>query len=102
MEPGKVAADMGLEESEYLELLMLFIDASLSDLDELQAAIEVENADRAGAAIHSLKGAAGNLRLDEIHQVARELESKIHAGQMSAVSGAVQTLKDTIEELQTA
>ena len=74
MDPGKVAEGMGLKEAAYMGLLALFVETSMSDLDGLQIAIEGKNLDLAKGAIHSLKGAAGSLGLETIHEIALKVE----------------------------
>jgi len=96
MEPGKLAESMGLEETEYVELLTLFIETSMSDLDGLKSAMVDRNTGQARHTIHSLKGAAGNLGLNTIRDIALEIELEILAGRMSGVSDAVETLKERI------
>ena len=76
-------------ESEYLELLALFMEASKSDLDELRSAMEKGDTDRAESAIHSLKGAAGNLRLYRIEEISKAVEMEIRAGRLNAIAGSV-------------
>ncbi len=102
MEPGKIAEAMGLEEAEYLQLLALFIETGKSDLDELRSAIEEGDAKRAGEAIHSLKGAAGNLRLYDIEEISKDIEIEIRAGRLSEISGSVYVLSDKLKEFSVA
>jgi len=73
---GKLAEDLGLEREEYLELIELFIETSMSDLDKLQSAIKEVNAEKAANAAHSLKGAARSIGLMELSETAKEIEEK--------------------------
>jgi HPt (histidine-containing phosphotransfer) domain-containing protein len=93
----ELAENLGLEEDEYLELLQLFIDTSGSDMIRLQSAIEVKNGEKAVVAAHSLKGAAANLGLMEIHEQAKKMEADARDNRFDDVAEAVPTLKNKLE-----
>lgn len=76
MDIRQLAENLGLEEEEYLELIELFIETGMSDLNKLQSAIEEGSAEKAVNAAHSLKGAAMNLGLTELSEIAKEIEEK--------------------------
>ena len=65
MKIKELAENLGLKEDEYLEILELFIDIGMADIEKLSSAIEESNAEEAAQAAHSLKGASGNLGLME-------------------------------------
>ena len=95
----ELAEDLGLEEKEYLELIELFIDTGMSDLDKLQSAIEKGNAEQAANAAHSLKGAASNLGFMEISETAKEIEDKARNELLEGITEAAQILKKKLGEI---
>lgn len=94
-----LAENLGLEEAEYLELLELFIEVGMSDLEKLQSAIGVGESEETRGAAHSLKGAAGNMGLMEIYDLAKEIEEKAIDGQLQTISEASNELKKMLESL---
>ena len=89
----KLAEDLGLEEEEYLELIELFLESGTSDLNQLQAAIEEGDAEKAARAAHSLKGASGNLGLIELYEVAKTIEADARNNCMKEMAEPVQVLE---------
>ncbi|MFQ5486235.1 MAG: Hpt domain-containing protein [Desulfobacterales bacterium] len=94
-----LAENLGLEEAEYLELLELFIETGMSDLEKLQSAISAGDSEQARGAAHSLKGAAGNIGLMELYDLAKEIEKKAIDGQLQTISEASNELKKKLESL---
>jgi FOG: HPt domain len=95
----KLAEDLGLEEEEYMELIELFIDVGMSDLDRLHSAIEEGDSEKAAKAAHSLKGAAGNLGLMELSKTAKEIEEEAGNDRLDETADAAQTLKEKLDFL---
>ena len=95
----ELAENLGLEEEEYLELIELFIETGMSDLDKLQSAIEEGNPEKAANAAHSLKGAAVSLGLIKLSETAREIEEKARNDQLERISEAAHELKKKLDEI---
>ncbi len=100
MDPAKLAENMGIEEERYRELLALFVETCMFDLDGLQSAMVSENLDQASSTLHSLKGAAGCLGLEAIHGIALKIEIDIEDGHMDAISDRVYALREKVEVIQ--
>jgi two-component system sensor histidine kinase/response regulator len=87
----KRAAGLGLETDEYLELVEVFVDATRSDLSQLQSAISAGDAQRVAAAAHSIKGAAASLGFDTTQHLAKKIEmnarKQILEGSLQDVDG---------------
>ena len=66
-----LAEQLEMEETEYLEIMELFLETSVTNLGELQSAVEGKDAQSAFRAAHSIKGAAANLRLNAIFELAQ-------------------------------
>lgn len=95
----ELAEDLGLEEDEYMELIELFIDRGMSDLDELQAAVGAGDAEKAASAAHSIKGASGNLGLMEFYGTAKKIEDEARNDNLDEATAAVKTLQKELEDI---
>ncbi len=94
-----LAENLGLEETEYLELIRLLIDTVVSDLDKLQSAIAQGDAAHAAEIAHSVKGAAGNLGFARLHDIAGELEEKAGQGRLEGTSAYIPSLKKNLQDI---
>jgi HPt (histidine-containing phosphotransfer) domain-containing protein len=99
MDVKELAENLGLEESEFLEIMELFIEATASDLGRLESAIVGGDARQAVEAAHSIKGAAGNLGLNEIYEIAAALEKKAGKSSLEGATEAVKTIREKCNEV---
>ena len=95
----ELAENLGLEEDEYLELIELFIDTGIVDIEKLRSAIEEGDAEEAAQAAHSLKGASGSLGLMEIYNVALKSEEEARNNSLDVLAESVQILKGQLNSL---
>lgn len=95
----ELAKSLELEDEEYLELIKLFIQTGMSDLDKFESAIEAGDASAAADAAHSLKGAAGGLGLTELFELAKEAEQKTRSGFMEEIAYLSRSLKTKLDEI---
>ena len=84
----KLAEEIGFEKEDYMELIDLFINTTLSDIDKLKTAINNSDYNAAEKAAHSIKGAASSLGLMEISDEAKKIEysAKEDTGTITALS----------------
>ena len=94
-----LAGNLGLEEEEYMELIELFIERSMSDLKKLETAIKSGNADEAADAAHSMKGAAGNLGIMDFYESAAKIEMAAREGTLEGFSVAIQSLREKLKDI---
>ncbi|MBN2123464.1 MAG: Hpt domain-containing protein [Deltaproteobacteria bacterium] len=99
MNLAKLADSVGLEQEEYQELIHLFIERSMADLDALQNALTGGRTDDAAGAAHSLKGAALSLGLEEIFETAKDIEEKVRERQRQEAEAAAGALRGRILDL---
>ena len=92
-----LAGNLGLEEDEYMELIELFVERSMSDLAKLEASIRDSNTDEAAIAAHSMKGAAGNLGIMDFYESAAKIEMEVREGRIEEFSGTIQALRNSLE-----
>jgi len=68
------AEKIGLDEDEFAELLELFIETCISDLEKLKAGVAENDARKVSEAAHSIKGSSGNMGFEEIYELAKHIE----------------------------
>ena len=99
MDINKLAKNLGLEEDEYLELVALLIQTSTADIGRIESAIKEQDPDEAAAALHSIKGAAGNLGLMDIYELARQGESDARNNALDKIPDIVHAIKTRLNSL---
>ena len=95
----RLAAQLEMEEGEFLEIVELFLEASASNLGELQSAVEGKDARGAAAAVHSIKGAAANLRFTEIFELAQKMEKDACENRLEEVPYAIRAIQDGLNQI---
>lgn len=78
----KTFEGLELKEDEYIELVKLFFETSMSDIINLLSAINSNNTEKVSMIAHSLKGAAVNLGLEEFLELAKIIEETARDGQL--------------------
>ena len=71
-----LAKELGLEEEEFFELVGLFVEVSRADLARLESSLHAGDAEQVREAAHSIKGAALNLGLNDISEIAKGIEER--------------------------
>lgn len=94
-----LAGKLGLEKNEYMELIELFVERSMSDLEKLEDAIRCKNAEDAAEAAHSMKGAAGNLGMMDFFESAEKIEQAAREGKTEGLSVAIQFIRNFLQEI---
>jgi len=100
MDLSTLAEELGLEATECEEILRLFIDTTVSDLEALGRAIQDGDALLAVQSSHSIKGAAANLGLQEISSMAREIEMKARQGLLAGARDAADAIRHHLDSLK--
>ena len=70
----QIADNLGFELSDVEMLIDMFIEASNDSLDQMKTAIQENNFDDIVATSHAIKGSAANIMLDDIANLAQEIE----------------------------
>jgi HPt (histidine-containing phosphotransfer) domain-containing protein len=106
MEINKLAENIGLDVEEFNEIFEIYIESTNNDLEELIAAINSSDSEKAHEKSHSIKGASGNLGLDELFELAKEIDDQARNDSLNGLDKLVQDFKkkykDLIEEFNTA
>jgi|UniRef100_A0A7V6DQM8 HPt (histidine-containing phosphotransfer) domain-containing protein len=102
MDVENAARNLGIGRDELLEVLELFLEISWEDFLALKEALETGDQPRAAAAAHSLKGAALNLGLQELADLARTLELADKDGVLLGAEGQLEALREKLCDLAQA
>ena len=70
----EMAASIGLKQKHIPLLLGSFLDESKTIMSSLEKAIDTKNYEEIKSSAHSIKGSAGNLKFNEIYEMAKEIE----------------------------
>ena len=93
MDLNKLAERLGLDVEDIRELLELYVETTTSDLAQLKGAIETKDAELAHAKAHSIKGASGNLGLDEMYELAKEIDDRARVNSLDGLEKMVQVFQ---------
>jgi len=99
MDLKKIAERLGLDVEDIRELLELYVETTTSDLTQLKGAIETKDAELAHAKAHSIKGASGNLGLDEIYELAKKIDDLARVNALDGLEDMVQVLQEKFNSL---
>lgn len=95
----ELAEKIGLEEDEYRELVELFMETGMADYDRLKTAFEAGDAQLVARIAHTIQGAAGNMGIMNVHEVAKRIELAAGENQMASVSAEVVSLNKLFDEV---
>ena len=95
----ELANHLEMEKEEFLELIELFLDTSASDLNDLQSAVEKGEGLNAVKAAHSIKGAAANLGMAEIYELAKKIETEARGNQLHRTLEWIPTLRNLLDQV---
>jgi len=82
------------------ELLVIFKDSSVSDLEQLQQAVVMNDPAGVMRAAHSLKGAAATLGIEGIRQVAMAMENDGRTNSVTVAKENLGTLIELLDQLK--
>ena len=93
----RVAAELGLD----IDTAQLLIDDFYANWESykeaMKKAVASDSLEDLRSAAHAIKGASGSLRLDEICDIARELEEKAKSGESVACGPLLDSLVEAVE-----
>ena len=96
----ELALELGMEQDEMSELLVIYIESTESDLVKLQQALIEGDAKQVADSAHSIKGASANLGFMDIFSVAKNLEQKARENSLEGLADEVHILKDRLSLLE--
>ncbi len=102
MDLKAMAAVMGLEANEFLEIVALFMSTAVADMDQMQSALDTGNAVLGSEAAHSLKGAAGNLGFSDIARMAAAAEQTCMNGNLAVLAETLPLMRIALDRVREA
>ena len=75
------------------------METSSSDLAQLQSAMEGGDIPKVIHAAHSIKGAAVNLRLMEIHEAAKRIEIEARENRLERITEMARTMREKLDQI---
>jgi len=94
-----ITEEMGLDQEQYLEILMEFIEDKKKDMTDLEDALAQEDTELISRLAHKIKGSATNLRLDSLARPAVNVEKAAKEGDVSGIAGNLDILRREFELL---
>ncbi len=92
-----IAEQLGFKRSDVDMLLAMFSKNAASSMQEMNAMIDDNNMQGIADAAHAIKGSAGNLKLDDIFNLAKTIELDAKAGEDVDYRSSYQQLKAMLE-----
>jgi len=93
MNLDSLADRLSLDVEDIREMLELYVETTTSDLAELKGAIEAKNAPLAHTKAHSIKGGSGNLGLDKMFELSKEIDDRVRVNSLDGVDNMFQVLQ---------
>jgi len=100
MKIGELAEKIDLSPEEFLEILEIFLDTSSEYLNGLQAGLREKDRQKILSSVHSIKGAAGNLGLMEIYEIAKQVEKNAAADNLMDAGDATRRMQEKLDAIR--
>lgn len=101
LDKEKAVRELGIPEEMYSELLRVFIEQTEEPLNSLVEKIKSGNFEEIAKTAHFIKGSAGNLRIDEIYSIAKDIELGAKEQQdINTLGDNASKLRSAFEELK--
>lgn len=109
LDVDRLAEQVGLDRDDVVELIEDFCDTSHTTFAELVAALEAKDLAVAARAVHTIRGGAATVGLDEIAELAAGLESELRRRMRDGIEAAagdgvderVQALHNCVAQVRT-
>jgi HPt (histidine-containing phosphotransfer) domain-containing protein len=85
MDVKALSDNIGIDEETYLEILGMFYERTVEDMEGIRLALEEGKPDAAVRGAHSIKGAAANLGIEDISELAKEIEMKARGSMLNEI-----------------
>ena len=91
---------LGMEEDEFMELVVLFMESGKADYERLVQAITDKDQNIIARSAHTLSGASGNLGIMEIHKIAKQIENQADEGHLDGLSEIAAKISTYFDEIE--
>ena len=99
MEFKDLAARLGIELEDFIELAQLYVQTCRADLEKIRQGVLLGVPADAAASAHSIKGAAANLGFKDMAELAQKMELQAKAGSLENFGEYVQDLEKQLTDL---
>lgn len=99
MNVKELAEKIGLDEDEFLELLELFIETCISDLERLNEALVKNDPKETAEVAHSIKGASGNMGFGKIYELSKHIEMNARNNMLENVRESVELIHSELQKI---
>ena len=96
---GELAEKIGLQVEEFKEIFEIYLETTASSLKELDDALTVGDAAKVHQKAHSLKGSSANLHLNQLFELAEEIDNHASKNILNGVETLVQEFREKYEKL---
>ena len=94
-----LARSLEMKECDLVEFVKLFLEATASDLLHLEESVKQGEAREVRSLAHSIKGAAANLRLMDIFEAAKRIETHALENHLENVPEIIGMIKEKLDHL---
>jgi HPt (histidine-containing phosphotransfer) domain-containing protein len=99
MDFERFCEDLEMDRETGLEMLQLFYDTSISDMARIESGVIRGSTEDVADGAHSIKGAARNLGIEKIQQIATDLEARSRNNVLDGAEVSLAVLRGEIESL---
>ena len=99
MDIKKLAENLDLDLEDFNEIFEIYMETTSSELQELKAALQDGDAERAHEKSHSIKGSSGNLGLDELYELAKQIDDRARVNSLNGLEDLVRNFDERYEKL---
>lgn len=100
LDKSKAMNDFQITEEVYDELLADFVAQAEEKTKDIESTVKRGGIKEAADIAHSLKGVAGNLRLDDCYNIARSIELALKGNTLETIESEVSNLKKAVKEIR--
>jgi histidine phosphotransfer protein HptB len=95
-----LAEEIGLERTEIIEIVELFIETTSGDLDTLEHAIQRKDFQTVKDVSHSIKGVSANFRFTDIHETAKGIEMKARENRLEGTKEDLRLIREKVNQIK--
>ena len=99
MDLHELSKALGLDESDVLDLVDLFLDTCQNDALKVENVIASGDHQMVADAAHSIKGASGNMRFENIYALAQHIENDDRANDLSRAAEQLADIRKELEKI---
>ena len=100
MDIKMLSESIGIDADTYRMILNVFYKKTVKDVDIIETAIHEGKTDLVARGIHSIRGSAGNLAINDIYELAKEMEEKVRDNMLEEILPLMLTLHEKLKSVK--